>query len=203
MVGHLQEHTAAVNSIAVAHDNKFFATASDDGSIRVWDCHKLEGKAVTNKSRMCIKKPVRLHSRSVTDLVPQGRMRKATFCDRSHSVAAGSSDGSLYVFRIEHANKAFKPEQHLSLDLQEDGCIVDLHQPQFGHSALLYYVTVRGRIHAWLVQWVMSHCCLHSLFRDWRTNREAWCLDSLPAQGLTESILVDPSQSWLLAGTAR
>ena len=37
---------------------QFFASCSDDGSVRIWDCNKLEGKAVTNQSRQQYSKQV-------------------------------------------------------------------------------------------------------------------------------------------------
>jgi hypothetical protein len=30
---------------------QFFVTSSLDGTVRVWDCHKLEGRAITSRSR--------------------------------------------------------------------------------------------------------------------------------------------------------
>jgi len=43
-----------VDSIAnalVSGDNQFFATCSDDGSVKIWDSQRLE-KNVTNRSRL-------------------------------------------------------------------------------------------------------------------------------------------------------
>lgn len=51
MVGHMGEHKGAVNKIVVSPDQRFFASASDDGSVRIWECGRLEGRGVTNESR--------------------------------------------------------------------------------------------------------------------------------------------------------
>lgn len=51
MVGHLSEHKGAVNKLIVSPDQRFFASASDDGSVRIWECGRLEGRGVTNESR--------------------------------------------------------------------------------------------------------------------------------------------------------
>ena len=59
MVGHLAEHKMAVNKIVVSPDQRYFATASDDGTVRFWDCARLEGKAVTNESKQQFTKQVR------------------------------------------------------------------------------------------------------------------------------------------------
>ena len=60
MVGHLHEHRGIINRICVSEDQKFFATTSDDGTVKIWDCHRLEGKAVTNRSRQTYTKQVAL-----------------------------------------------------------------------------------------------------------------------------------------------
>eukprot|EP00051_Salpingoeca_urceolata_P013431 m.168711 g.168711 ORF g.168711 m.168711 type:complete len:1395 (-) comp17794_c0_seq2:240-4424(-) len=173
LVGHLHEHRAAVNRIAVASDHKFFATASDDGTVRVWDCHKLEGRAVANRSRQVFNQQ-------------GGRITRMVVCDQSYSIASAADNGSLHVVRVEHAMRRFTPMMQKNLDLDEDGCIVDLHHLG-GHESVLAYATVRGRIHGW----------------DLRTEREGWCLNSLPAQGLIQSFVVDEARGWMLVGTSR
>ena len=37
--------------LQVSSDNAYFATASDDGSVKLWDLQKLDGKSLINKSR--------------------------------------------------------------------------------------------------------------------------------------------------------
>jgi hypothetical protein len=38
LVARLTEHRQAVNELSVSRDNLFFVTASDDGTVKVWDC---------------------------------------------------------------------------------------------------------------------------------------------------------------------
>eukprot|EP00898_Chlorokybus_atmophyticus_P003180 jgi/Chlat1/3863/Chrsp26S04158 len=51
LVAHLQEHKRAVCAIEVASDSLFFASGSADGSVRIWDCRRLE-KDVSFRSRV-------------------------------------------------------------------------------------------------------------------------------------------------------
>lgn len=113
-----------MSAIAVSHDNKFFATASDDGTVRIWDCHRLEGKAVTNRSRQQYTKQ-------------GGRIRALTLCENSHTVVSASDNGTIHVFRVEHASKRFTPLQQKSLDLEEDGCVVDVKHMENHESVLV------------------------------------------------------------------
>lgn len=38
--------------IQVIPDTMLFATCSDDGTVKIWDCEKMEGKNVANRSRL-------------------------------------------------------------------------------------------------------------------------------------------------------
>ena len=57
-VTHLAEHKKAVNRIAVAGNGSFFATASSDETVKIWDCRRLE-KDVTFRSRLTYSSQVR------------------------------------------------------------------------------------------------------------------------------------------------
>ena len=50
-VAHLAEHRRAVNQVAVAGNGAFFASASSDETVKVWDCRRLE-KDVSFRSRL-------------------------------------------------------------------------------------------------------------------------------------------------------
>jgi phosphoinositide-3-kinase, regulatory subunit 4 len=50
----MAEHRAKVNKLAVAADGAFFASASNDGTVKVWDCRRLE-KDVAFRSRLTLK----------------------------------------------------------------------------------------------------------------------------------------------------
>lgn len=51
LIANLQEHQRAVNEIAVAHDSTFFVSGSDDGTVKVWDCRRLE-RDISFRSRL-------------------------------------------------------------------------------------------------------------------------------------------------------
>lgn len=58
LAAHLNEHRAAVNRLAVARGGTFFASASNDETVKVWDLRRLE-KDVTFHSRLTYAAQVR------------------------------------------------------------------------------------------------------------------------------------------------
>ncbi|KAJ3597567.1 hypothetical protein NHX12_001090 [Muraenolepis orangiensis] len=177
LVAHLHEHRAAVNRIRVSDEHSIFATASNDGTVKVWDSQKMEGKTTTTRS-------VLTYSRI------GGHVKTLTFCQGSHYLAAASDNGSIQLLAVE-ANKPPKspkvhPFQTRFLDLQEDGCVVDIHHFNSGAQSVLAYATVNGGLVGW----------------DLRCNANAWTLRHDLRLGLITSFSVDMHQCWLCLGTS-
>ncbi|XP_028280829.1 phosphoinositide 3-kinase regulatory subunit 4 [Parambassis ranga] len=177
LVAHLHEHKAAVNRIRVSDEHSIFATASNDGTVKVWDSQKMEGKTTTTRS-------VLTYSRI------GGHVKTLTFCQGTHYLAVASDNGSIQLLAVE-ANKPPKspkvqPFQTRSLDLQEDGCAVDIHHFNSGAQSVLAYATVNGSLVGW----------------DLRSNSNAWTLRHDLRLGLITSFAVDMHQCWLCLGTS-
>ncbi|CAO3698380.1 unnamed protein product [Rhizopus stolonifer] len=85
LVAHFTEHTAAINQLAISWDHLLFASCSDDGSVKIWDCSRLE-RNVTNRSRVTYNKQ-------------GGRIKCIAFIEQSYSIASASDNGSIHVFR--------------------------------------------------------------------------------------------------------
>ncbi|XP_061573791.1 phosphoinositide 3-kinase regulatory subunit 4-like isoform X2 [Cololabis saira] len=177
LVAHLHEHKAAVNRIRVSDEHAIFATASNDGSVKVWDSQKMEGKTTTTRS-------VLTYSRI------GGHVKTLSFCQGSHYLAVASDNGAVQLLAVE-ANKPPKspkvqPYQSRALDLQQDGCAVDLHHFNSGNQSVLAYATVNGSLVGW----------------DVRCNANAWTLRHDLRLGLITSFSVDMHQCWLCLGTS-
>uniref|UniRef100_A0A671X6F1 non-specific serine/threonine protein kinase n=1 Tax=Sparus aurata TaxID=8175 RepID=A0A671X6F1_SPAAU len=95
LVAHLHEHKAAVNRIRVSDEHSIFATASNDGTVKVWDSQKMEGKTTTTSSETS---SVLTYSRI------GGHVKTLTFCQGSHYLAVASDNGSIQLLAVE-ANK--------------------------------------------------------------------------------------------------
>uniref|UniRef100_A0A8C7Z116 non-specific serine/threonine protein kinase n=1 Tax=Oryzias sinensis TaxID=183150 RepID=A0A8C7Z116_9TELE len=177
LVAHLHEHKAAVNRIRVSDEHAIFATASNDGTVKVWDSQKMEGKTTTTRSVL-------------TYARVGGHVKTLTFCQGSHYLAVASDSGSIQLLAVE-ANKPPKspkvqPYQTRTLDLQEDGCAVDVHHFNSGTQSVLAYATVNGSLVGW----------------DLRSNSNAWTLRHDLRLGLITSFCVDMHQCWLCLGTS-
>lgn len=172
LIAHLHEHKGAVNRLQVSYDHTLFSTCSDDGTVKVWDCTKLIGKANTNKSRQ-------------TYTRQSGKIKNLAFCQSSHSIASGSDDGSIHVNRIEASPPRMSPLDKRELNVEEEGVPVDLAHFDTGSQSILVYATSQG----YLVGW------------DLRSPSEAFRLRNQQRHGLITSFVVDPQQCWMAVGT--
>lgn len=134
LVAHLHEHKAAINRLQVSPDYSHFATASDDGSVKLWDLQKLDGRSLINKSRQT-------YSR-------QGwKMKALVFCQGSSSIACASDEGTIDVFRIEQNSQ--QPNSRLQINPKQEGTVVELTQFETGSQSVLTYATSHGLICGW------------------------------------------------------
>jgi len=70
----------------VSDDHTFFATCSNDGTVKMWECNRLNGQSATNRSRYTYNKQ-------------GGQIKTISFCDSAQSIAAASDSGAIHVFR--------------------------------------------------------------------------------------------------------
>uniref|UniRef100_A0A8C9FC00 Phosphoinositide 3-kinase regulatory subunit 4 n=1 Tax=Pavo cristatus TaxID=9049 RepID=A0A8C9FC00_PAVCR len=177
LVAHLHEHKSAVNRIRVSDEHSIFATCSNDGTVKIWNSQKMEGKTTTTRS-------ILTYSRI------GGHVKTLTFCQGSHYLAIASDNGAIQLLSIEASklpkSPKIQPIQSRSLDLKDDGCVVDMHHFNSGAQSVLAYATVNGSLVGW----------------DLRSNSNAWTLKHDLKLGLITSFAVDIHQCWLCIGTS-
>ncbi|XP_061162546.1 phosphoinositide 3-kinase regulatory subunit 4-like [Saccostrea echinata] len=177
LVAHLQEHRAAVNRIQVSQDHAFFATASNDGTVKLWESEKLEGNSVANHSKQTLK----------NTSVPGEKVKGLVFCEApgpALSLATFTDMGAIHVYKIETGKATWN--KALNVDKSDYGNIVDLTYFDTGAQSVLSYATVNG--------FLVGH--------DLRSNKEVWKLRNDPKSGLITSFAVHHSQCWLAVGTS-
>nr|XP_045241094.1 phosphoinositide 3-kinase regulatory subunit 4 isoform X2 [Macaca fascicularis] len=177
LVAHLHEHKSAVNRIRVSDEHSLFATCSNDGTVKIWNSQKMEGKTTTTRS-------ILTYSRI------GGRVKTLTFCQGSHYLAIASDNGAVQLLGIEASKLPKSPKIHplqsRILDQKEDGCVVDMHHFNSGAQSVLAYATVNGSLVGW----------------DLRSSSNAWTLKHDLKSGLITSFAVDIHQCWLCIGTS-
>lgn len=181
LVAMFGEHTAPVNRVVVAPDSAFFITASDDGSVKVWDTTRLE-KNLTPRSRQT-------HRHT-----PGAQVKSITFVEQTHTFISAATDGSVHAVRIDchvvnGAARYGRPRVVRQYQIPApDG--VDEHavwMEQFRtdvHSILLM-ATNRSRIIA----------------LDLKTMEIVYVLENPIRHGTPTTLCVDRKRNWLLVGT--
>ncbi|KAG0258767.1 Serine/threonine-protein kinase [Actinomortierella ambigua] len=168
LVAHLAEHKAAINQILVSPDHNFFVSCSDDGSLKIWDTARLE-KNVTNRARMSYN-------------LLGGKVTCMAFIENTHSVAAGSDNGNIHVFRVNviEAGKYGKCETVRRIALEDEYPVIMEH-----YNAV--FATNRGSIQG----------------VDLSTTRLVWEVQNELSHGVITAMVIDPQKTWLLVGTNR
>lgn len=174
LVAHLHEHKSAVHKLCRFPDSPFFASSSADGTIRLWDCSRFEGKNVANRSKQQFRLP---NCSPVTGLA---------VCDGGQSLAASCQNGWIGVLRVDPASTKMNLVQARQLDAYDEGFAVELQCLDPGTQSIVVYATLYGDLVAW----------------DLRQPGVAWRLENGLRQGVITTFCVDAHQSWLALGTS-
>ncbi|GFX71305.1 phosphoinositide 3-kinase regulatory subunit 4 [Trichonephila clavipes] len=173
-IGHSFHAQAPSVGIQVIPSTSLFATCSNDGTVKIWDCEKMEGKNVANRSRLSYNRL-------------EGPVSCMTVCQNMQSIAAASETGNIQVFRLIYDNIKSSLLHVRNLDPVEEGCVVDIDYFDTGSQSVLAYATVTGSIVGW----------------DLRSPGTAWKLENDAQKGLITSFCTDPHHCWLVVGTSR
>jgi phosphoinositide-3-kinase regulatory subunit 4 len=180
LIAHLQEHQSAVNDVTVSADNIFFASASDDGTVKIWDCRHLERHI---SFRSCVTYP----------LQAEGRALHVTMLGNGHHVGAASGNGTIHVFAVDYvARLGGSAERYTgisntcNLNTQEGNILSLQNFSNDGPPQLLYSTQCNG-VHLW----------------DLRTQTDVWTLRAKPTQGFISTTALDPACNWLVSGTSQ
>lgn len=182
-VAHLHEHKAAVTRMCPLQSfGSYFASVSADGTVRLWDCNRLDGHQSVNRSRQAY--------------MAQRPLYCVAGCEAGQSLAVAGKDGLLMLLRIDPNSDKMALQQ--ARDLAEeplssakgatskDGPIVDMQSLDQSAQNLIIYATLYGAIVGW----------------DIRMPGYAWRMQGDLKSGMITSMCVDPTSSWLAIGTS-
>lgn len=175
LVAELAEHTGAVNRIGAAQDFSFLASASNDGTVKLWSIRSMQHSI--NQGSRCTYDG---QGGVLTDMI---------VLENSHSVASASSSGSVHVFRVDKVNAVGGNFHATGLKelRSENSAVMVLDHLNNVTESLLIYATRNGEIRAW----------------DLRMRREAWRLEVSPELGYVTCMTHSLDVSWLAVGTSR
>ncbi|KAL0276782.1 UNVERIFIED_CONTAM: hypothetical protein PYX00_004283 [Menopon gallinae] len=173
LVAHLHEHRGSVNKLTPLPGRGKFVSCSNDGSIRLWDCVKVEGQNIANRSKL-------LYSKQ------NGALISMTTCENNESLASASANGCIFVMRMETSGAKTPVLHSRQLDIQEEGCPVDINYLDSGSQSVLIYATMYGSLVGW----------------DLRKDGTAWRLDNDLKHGVITTFCVDSEQFWAAVATS-
>ncbi|CAO3616553.1 unnamed protein product [Cunninghamella echinulata] len=184
LVAHFTEHTAAINQLAISWDSLIFASCSDDGSVKIWDCSRLE-RNVTNRARTTYNKQ-------------GGSIKCLTFIQQTYSIAAASSNGSIHIFRVDVRNSGSSLKFGKCITVREYQ-LVDEFAVSIQHFTSNSFNTMIGSKSILLVATNKGNIYLIDLF----TMNIFTTLHNPKSYGVITSMVTDRLHTWLLVGTTR
>ena len=177
LVAHLVEHRGAVTQLAIARDYAFFVTGSDDGTVKVWDCQRLE-KNVSNRSRLTYNP----HGGKITALA---------FLENTHCIVVAGAAGAVHICKIECLSKENGIPKYGKCNLIQkfdlaDGYVVAVDHFSQGDLSILVLVTSAGSIVAY----------------DLKTGHLIWTLPLAASEGAITALMIDRDKNYLVVGTS-
>ena len=204
MVSSLHEHTRAVNRFAVSADHSFFASASADKTVKIWQTRGLDYIAYPRSALTYSQ-----HSGPVLDIA---------MVENSHSIASCSGDGSVHVWRVdvqrwqEPADPGPGPNPGSSFHHEgfstptsrapglsvsgtsviktldpAEGSVVCIQHFNSDLASMLIFATQSGKVHGW----------------DLRCSREVFELTVRPELGVPTAMTLGSDRNWICVGTSR
>lgn len=180
----LNEHTDRVSRIVVAPDHTFFLTASDDGTVKVWDAERLE-RNVSHRSRNTYR------------LAPHAKVTSLCFIESTHAFICTGSDGSVHAVKVDFSTSdAGNSNRYGKLR-----CLREWHIPtsNSGGEHAVWTEHYRGESVSTLV---LATSLNRILAIDMRTMTPLFEFHSPAQHGALTCFCIGRRHDWLLTGTS-
>ncbi|KAI4272359.1 MAG: hypothetical protein LQ337_005359 [Flavoplaca oasis] len=171
------EHTASINRVVASPDHAFFLTASDDGSVKIWDTLRLE-RNLAHRSRQTHE-----HAKGA-------KVKCVTFVENTHTFVSGATDGSINVVKVDHCQVG-EASRYGRLRLVREYLLpngeyaIALEHYKAESRSTLVIVTNTSRV----------------LALDLRDMSELFSFDNAVHHGTPTCFCLDPKHHWLVIGT--
>lgn len=182
LVGELS-HDAAVNQIEISQDNRFMASCSNDGTVKIWD-----GTELAKVQTSFTAEPAFVYEEQ------GGRITGLAICEGTRTIASASTDGSIHVLTVDYSSDSLRGTNFQRIKTEKEGSITAISHAKTPSRSTLVYATQKGYVHGW----------------DFRRKKEAFVLDlksyvgELGARGfgLVTTTTIGPSNLTLFVGTS-
>lgn len=177
-VASFSEHTEPINRVVVAPDHNFFLTASDDGTVKIWDSTRLE-KNVAFRARQSYK-----HASNA-------KIKSLCFIENTRCFASGATDGSIHVVKVEYSASAarygkLKVMREYQLPGQGEYAVWMEHFKADNNCSILLIATNTSNVHA----------------LDLRTLKVQYTLKNPTHHGTPTCFCLDRKNNWMVLGTS-
>ncbi|KAJ2941262.1 hypothetical protein O0L34_g3460 [Tuta absoluta] len=163
LLAYLHEHKARVNQMVTLPANRnIFGSCSDDGTVRLWDAHKLQGHAYINRSKSS-------YNRNAGPVV------SLAACEGGQSLVASTQD-SIFVLRLDTGYSRMTLSQGRQLDVASEGGCAGVACAGGVHSGVISYCTLAATVVGW----------------DLRAPGNAWKLQGSLKQGVYTCVHAAP-----------
>lgn len=178
LVAVFSEHTEAINRVLPSPDHTFFITASDDGTVKIWDTLRLE-RNLTHRSRQTHR-----HAAGA-------RVKCITFVENTHSFISCATDGSINIVKVDYipmgdSSKYGKLRIVREHQLPKDEYVVWVEHVKFETNSIILCATNTSEIMA----------------IDLRNMNVLYSFQNPLHHGTPTCFCIDRKHSWLLLGTS-
>lgn len=174
------EHSGPINRILPSPDHLFFITASDDGSVRVWDCSRLE-QNLTHRS-----KQVYRHGMA-------SKVNSICFVTETHCFVSAGSDGVVHVVRVDCVQTSRGSLKYGKLKTLRQWRLPDENAP------VVWMEHFRSESQSMLFI-ATANCKVIAL--DLRSMQLLYTLHNPVQHGTPTSFCIGQNHLWLLLGTS-
>jgi phosphoinositide-3-kinase, regulatory subunit 4 len=172
------EHTGAINRVLPSPDHAFFITASDDGTVKIWDTLRLE-RNLTHRSRQTHR-----HAAGT-------KVKCITFVENTHSFISCATDGSINIVKVDYvhtgdSSRYGKLRLVREYQLPNDEYVVWVEHFKFETNSIMLVATNTSEIVA----------------IDLRNMAVLYSFQNPLHHGTPTCFCVDKKHSWVLLGTS-
>ncbi|KAF8242959.1 ARM repeat-containing protein [Wilcoxina mikolae CBS 423.85] len=177
LVASFGEHHEPINRVVVAPDHNFFATASDDGTVKVWDSTRLE-KNIAFRARQTYK-----HGSNL-------KVKALCFVENTRCFVSGASDGSIHVVKVDFSTAAAK---YGKMTVMREYQLPEPHE----HAVWMEHFKVDSNS---ILVIATNASNIHAL--DLRTMNILYTLKNPIYHGTPSCFCLDRKRNWMVVGTS-